>query len=256
VVARHVIAVGTNMASQSSVESGSRQAGIGNAWTWLRWLAPWLAAAAIFMPAISLTAPLYGQLDYSALGIIATTASGISHSTAPGGGARGPNAENGNNQPSLTEIVREVQRIRRHLGATGTTPAALRLTASLPVAILLAALMSLLLLLFTGLRWWKAAGAVSIAGLVAALYTLACSWWVTRAAQADVRKAFQNAGGSFHLRSATELMNQLARQVKLTAGPALLLWALAFTAVLVLPFPESHGDKPSSPPPAAGGELA
>ncbi|MGH9393884.1 MAG: hypothetical protein ACRD1E_06915 [Terriglobales bacterium] len=208
---------------------------------WLRWLAPAVATAAVFLlPALQAAAPFGASASWSVAGL----GSEVVQAARPQPGSGG--------QSSLRGLLQQVRSLRQEFGGgSEETNTALRralaLAALIPLAALLAGICALAALAATaGQRPRVVLGCAGV-GLAASLYAIAASWWLTHAARLEVARALSRAqhslGGLLGGLAAGPDWKSMSAGLSASLGvfpqAGLYVLGLAFLAVLILPAPSA-----------------
>ncbi|HVA65282.1 MAG TPA: hypothetical protein VNF74_16290 [Terriglobales bacterium] len=200
---------------------------------WLRWLAPAVAVAAVFLlPALRLAVPLLAPAQWTVAELAAETVRARSAQPAKA------------SQPSLRSLLRQAQGLQREWSPgpasnrNGLT-LGLALAALIPVMAILAGLCALLSLLWQAWRHPRLALTTAAVGLAATGYAVGAAWWLTRALRIEVAQFFARAQHSFGglLRGLdwNALQAGLAGPLGVVPQAGLYVLALAFLAMLVAP---------------------
>lgn len=198
----------------------------------LRWVAPVVAlAAALWLPALRVSAPVVGTADWT-----------VAQLGAEAARAAHPPAEAQDSRPSLRSLLRQVESLRQEFGGRGQNARgldwALALAGLIPVMALLAGLCALLALVWQGWRHPRLGQGTAVIGLLAAAYAIGASWLLTRTLQAEVAGLFERAQHSLGgLLRGLDLHSLQAGLGPLGVEPqaGLYVMELAFLAILLWP---------------------
>ena len=205
---------------------------------WLRWAAPVVAAAAVFLlPALQASAPFSPVQRWS----VAELAGEIAQAATAG-----PGRQDQSSATNLRQLLRHARELQQWLPAESqqnraALDRALLLALPIPFAVLLAGIAALLSVAATALERRWPLRACAAAGLAASLYAMAASWWMTRTARRAVGQALAQAQHSFGGLPLgldwNRLQAGLTRPLGLVPQAGLLVLALAFLAMLAAPAP-------------------
>ena len=206
---------------------------------WLRWGAPWLALVAVFLPALTATAPFLPQQQWSSYDVAALGVRAAWSHRHPAAAPGTPGTPSTKISPG--DLLREIEKARARLGQAGggtTVPLAFQFGAFIPVAIVLSGVVAVLLVLLTALRWWWPLNVAAGLGMATTIYAIAVSYWLTQTVRDEMTSAMAAARHHFDLQGLAALAGSLVAQVGLRPEAALYLILIACAMVLLLPRPE------------------
>jgi len=207
---------------------------------WLRWGAPWLALVAVFLPALTATAPFLPQQQWSSYDVAALGVRAAWSHRHPAA-ATPPAPGEPTTRISPGDLLREIEKARARLGQVGggtAVPLAFQFGVFIPVAIVLSGVVAVLLVILTALRWWWPLNVAAGLGMVTTVYAIAVSYWLTQTVRDEMTSAMGVARRHFDLQGLAALAGSLVAQVGLRPEAALYLILIACAMVLLLPRPE------------------
>lgn len=196
----------------------------------LRWIAAWIGIAALFLPALSFSAPGVAA-QWSTLQVAASLG-GAAHSGSSSGRAQG--------QPTVGEVLHQVSNLRRQwqeLGgrSSAAIPWAYRLAVAIPFTLLLAGVCAVVVWVAMAGGWRRLMAAAAIAGAASAAYAIGAAALLTQAMHREIAAVAQRAQHALPFLSLGELGAQLRADVRISGEAGAFLLLAAFLAALFLP---------------------